>query len=106
MSGYTFENFRLLPFTSKEDLSMVNFSNSEVLLREEDIRVKRTNLDKAIALGSSDIYNTCLVLKSGEDLYKIETNVNHLTDGVALCSNGMQIPITCVYAVAFYPKRS
>ena len=104
MSDYTFRNFRLLPKSTIEDLSKVQFSDQEVLFREEDIRVKNTNLDKAIALANSDLYHTSIVLKSGDDFYKIETKVLHLANGLVQCSNGMQIPTKCVYAVGFYPK--
>lgn len=100
---YTLSNFRSLPVTSKEDLSKITFESGDVLSRPEDIRVRRTNLDKAISLGRSEKYKTSIVLKSGENLYRIETNVVSIQSDSVNTSNGLTIPLYCIYSVDFLP---
>lgn len=101
MNTYTLANFRSLPAISKEDLATVQFEALDVLSRPEDIRVRRTNLDKAIALGRSEKIKTSVILKSGENLYRLETNILGITADAAITSNGLQIPLRCIYSVDF-----
>jgi hypothetical protein len=98
---YTLANFRNLPVSSKEDLAKVQFDALDVLSRPEDIRVRRTNLDKAIVLGRSERIKTSVILKSADNLYRLETNILSITADSAITSNGLQIPLRCIYSVDF-----
>lgn len=102
-NSYTLANFRSLPVTSKDELSKVTFNNNDVLTRPEDIRVRRTNLDKAISLGRSEKYKTSIVLKSDDNLFRIETNVLSIQSDSILTSDGLTIPLICIYSVDFLP---
>ncbi|MCG9880179.1 MAG: hypothetical protein MH472_06235 [Bacteroidia bacterium] len=102
-NSYTLANFRSLPVTSKDELAKVLFDDTDVLSRPEDIRVRRTNLDKAISLGRSEKYKTSIVLKSGENLYRIETNVLSIQKDSILTNDGLTIPLFCIYSVDFLP---
>lgn len=102
-NSYTLANFRSLPVTSKDELAKVLFDDTDVLSRPEDIRVRRTNLDKAISLGRSEKYKTSIVLKSGENLYRIETNVLSIQKDSILTNDGLTIPLLCIYSVDFLP---
>jgi hypothetical protein len=100
-SGYTLNNFRMLPISSKEELTSAQFSDSDVLDRPEDIRVRGTNIDKAIALGKSKKALTCIILKAGNKLFKIESIVIGLDKNFAFLKNGMKIPLLAIYSVDF-----
>ncbi len=101
MSTYTLANFRSLPAISKEELAKIQFEDTDVLSRPEDIRVRRTNLDKAIALGKSEKVKTSVILKSGDHLYRIETNIMNIQGEYTHTSNGLKIPLVCIYSVDF-----
>jgi hypothetical protein len=101
MSTYTLANFRSLPAISKEEIANIQFEDTDVLTRPEDIRVRRTNLDKAISLARSEKVKTSIILKSGEHLYRLETNILSIQSEFTLTSNGLQIPLRCIYSVDF-----
>jgi len=100
-SGYTLDNFRMLPVSSMEELTSAQFSDTDVLDRPEDIRVRGTNIDKAIALGKGKKTFTCIILKAGSKLFKIESIVIGLDKNFAFLKNGMKVPVMAIYSVDF-----
>jgi hypothetical protein len=98
---YTLANFRSLPAISKDEIAKIQFEEMDVLSRPEDIRVRRTNLDKAIALGRSEKIKTSIILKAGDNLYRLETNVVSIQADSMTSSNGLNIPLRCIYSVDF-----
>jgi len=101
MNTYTLANFRSLPAISKDEIAKIQFEEMDVLNRPEDIRVRRTNLDKAIALGRSEKIKTSIILKAGDNLYRLETNVVSIQADSMTSSNGLNIPLRCIYSVDF-----
>lgn len=101
-SQYSLSNFRKLPLSKAEDLKSIQLSDADVLVLPEDIRVRRTNADKGIALGGNKNYTTSIVIKAMDTLYRIETKIVGIRDEVVFTSDGMQIPLKSIYHVDFY----
>lgn len=102
MSTYTLSNFRSIPASSLQDFTKLVFDEKDVLTLDEDIRVRFTNFDKAIALGNSKTYKTAIIVKTTTGLSKIETEiVSHDAENV-YTSNKLKIPVKCIYSVDFY----
>ncbi|MDZ4667587.1 MAG: hypothetical protein SGJ00_06860 [bacterium] len=102
---YTLSNFRDIPASSKEEIFKIQFHSNDVLVREEDIRVRRTNLDKAMVLGRDEKFITAIILKSGQQLYRVEDIVESIKDEYIYTKNGLKIPIVCIYSTDFYFKN-
>jgi threonyl-tRNA synthetase len=101
ITNYTLSNFRKLPEITKEELVKLQFSDGDVLNEVEDIRVRRTNIDKAIAMANSDKYKTFIILKAGNALYKIEAKVLSIRDNLVSTKEGIKIPINFIFSVDF-----
>jgi hypothetical protein len=63
--------------------------------------VRRTNIDKGIALGKSEKYSTYIILKSGNQLYKLKTAITGIIGADVFTKVGLKIPINCIYSVDF-----
>ena len=98
---YTLNNFRGLASNSSDEIKDVKFSSEDVLTEGEDKRVRNTNLEKAIALGKGGKHATFIILKNGDQFYKIETNIIALNEGFVFTKIGLQIPIPCISSVDF-----
>jgi len=101
-SNYSLNNFMNLPTSKVDDIQKLDISDQDVLSDIEDIRVRRTNADKAIALGSSKLYKTSIVIKSKETLYRVDTEILAIRDEMVYTKAGMQIPLKCIYSVDFH----
>ncbi len=102
MSGYTLSNFRNLPAKSNQEITQLNFLDGDVLLMEEDIRVRKTNIDKANSLGKSAACTTAIIIKTKEGLSKIESPVLGHDDDFVFTKSELKIPVKCIYSVDFY----
>jgi hypothetical protein len=103
MNNYSLSNFRHLPSSSVDDLKKMSFDSSDVLTQSEDLRVRQTNIEKAIALKSSTFLSTALILKTQEgSLYKFETKVTGMDSQGVYTSNGIKVPLVCIYSIDFY----
>ncbi|OYU97761.1 MAG: hypothetical protein CFE21_05585 [Bacteroidetes bacterium B1(2017)] len=98
---YTLNNFRGLPISSNEVLQKLSFSEADVLTKMEDIRVRGTNIDKGIALGKSKLLKTHIIIKSGDELFKVESQINAIDANYVYTQTGLKIPIVCIYSVDF-----
>jgi hypothetical protein len=99
---YTLSNFRDIPISTNEEISRIQFGSEDVLIREEDIRVRRTNLDKAISLARSEKFSTSIIVKAAQDLFRIESPVLSIEKGFVYTKNGLKIPLTCIYSADFH----
>ncbi len=103
MSNYTLSNFRHLASSSIEDLKKISFPDVDVLIQLEDIRVRLTNIEKAIALKTSELLKTALILKDANgELLKLETQVIGFDGKSVNTKSGLKVPIVCVYSIDFY----
>ncbi len=103
MSNYSLSNFRSLTANTVDELKKLSFSSEDVLVRSEDLRVRQTNLEKAVALGGSDFLRTALILKTIDgNLYKLEAKVIGLDANKIKTDKGLFIPLVCIYSVDFY----
>ena len=103
MNNYSLSNFRQLPASEVSQLKSLRFSEMDVLTHPEDVRVRRTNLDKALSLNSSNLLVTAIILKSAEgNLYKLEAKVTAFDGQKINTSKGIAIPLACIYSIDFY----
>ncbi len=102
ITKYTLSNFRNIPISNKEELTNVQFDTKDVLEREEDVRVRGTNLDKAISLARSEKFKTNIILKSKEKLFRIESPILSIENGFVLTKSGLKIPVSCIISADFH----
>lgn len=102
ITKYTLANFRNIPIISKEEITKIQFNSVDVLERDEDIRVRRTNLDKAISLSRSDKFTTNIIVKSNQQLFRMETAILSIDNGLVRTKNGLQIPVSCIVSADFH----
>jgi hypothetical protein len=99
---YTLSNFRNIPISTNEEISKLQFDSEDVLIREEDIRVRRTNLDKAISLARSEKFSTSIIVKAAQNLFRIESTVLSIDNGFVVTKSGLKIPLNCIYSADFH----
>jgi hypothetical protein len=103
MSNYTLSNFRHLASASVEELKKISFPDVDVLIQSEDLRVRLTNIEKAIALNTSELSTTALILKASDgQLLKLETQVSGFDGLSVFTKEGLKIPLVCIYSIDFY----
>jgi hypothetical protein len=103
MSNYSLSNFRHLANSSIEVLRNISFPDSDVLVQAEDVRVRLTNIEKSIALKSSDFLKTALILKAAdESLVKFETQITGFDGTSVFTLDGLKVPLVCIYSIDFY----
>ncbi len=91
-----------MPATSIQELSKLIFDEQDVLTRDEDLRVRLTNIDKAIALRSSKENKTSVILKTKSGLIKMDTGILSHDSNSVYTDGGYKIPLQCIYSVDFY----
>ncbi len=101
MSEYTLSNFRGLIAKNNQEIAQLNFEEGDVLFLAEDIRVRKTNIDKANALGKSTKYKTAIIIKTQEGLSKIESPVIGHDDDFVFTKSELKIPVKCIYSIDF-----
>ncbi len=101
-NSYTLSNFRNIPISSNEEISKIQFGSEDVLIRDEDIRVRRTNLDKAISLARSEKFSTSIIVKAEQNLFRIESTILGIENGFVHTKSGLKIPLNCIYSADFH----
>jgi hypothetical protein len=102
MNNYALGNFRKLNISQEEDLKKLQFSETDVLTKGEDLRTRSTNIDKAGVFSTHPKIKVFITLKDiNGDLFKFQAFVyNHENDLIVLKS-GLRIPIKTIYSVDF-----
>lgn len=103
MSNYSLSNFRHLASTSIEELKKISFPDVDVLTQSDDLRVRLTNIEKAIALKASVLSKTALILKASDgQLLKFEVPISGFDGLNVYTETGLKVPLVCVYSIDFY----
>lgn len=93
-------NLREVPVIPADALFQVQYTESEVLSRIEDIRVRRVNLDKAVTLSKSAKIKTRLVIYTETGFVQLNgVHLLFLTDKGVTIEGGHFIPLHSIYSV-------
>ncbi len=103
MATYTLSNFRKLEASSNEQLKSAQFADTDVLTLAEDIRVRLTNINKALAFCNDEKAKTAIILKTVEGkLLKVDAGIVSCNGTHINTTSGITIPLACVYSVDIY----
>jgi hypothetical protein len=83
----------------KENVAGLKFPNEEVLLSEEAIKLRKSELDKALKLGNAEKGKTRIVFEDSENIKLVETTIWGVTDKRIILKQGVVIPIHRIHEV-------
>ncbi len=103
MNNYALGNFRKLIISQEDDLKKLQFSDSDVLIKEEDLRTRSTNLDKAGVFSTHPKIKVFITLKDiNGDLFKFQAFVYNHENEIVILKSGLRIPVKTIYSVDFF----
>lgn len=93
-------NLREVPVISPAELFHVHYTDSDVLNRVEDTRVRRVNLDKALTLSKNVKIKTRLVVYTTKGFVQLTQVVIHFVHDKGVTIEGDHfIPLHSIYSV-------
>jgi hypothetical protein len=103
MNNYALGNFRKLNISQEEDLKRLQFSETDVLTKGEDLRTRGANLDKAGVFSNHPKIKVFITLKDiNGDLFKFQAFVYNNEDGMVVLKSGLRIPVKTIFSVDFF----
>jgi hypothetical protein len=103
MNNYALGNFRKLNISTEQELKQLRFSDEDVLTKEEDLRTRSTNLDKAGVFTNHPKIKVFITLKDiNGDLFKFQAFVYNNEDGMVVLKSGLRIPVKTIFSVDFF----
>lgn len=88
---------------NKEEIVNYRFAHEEVLAKPEEIKLRKSELDRAIRIGNAHHGKIGLVFKAGDGtLKKVETTVWDSSDKYIILKGGISIPVHCITEVIIY----
>ena len=84
---------------NKEIIPDLRFPSSEVLDSAEAIAKRKTELERALALGNLEHGKVKLIFEDDQSVWQVETTVWGLTDKRVILKQGAVIPIHRVHIV-------
>lgn len=99
---YTLHNFRDLKALSFSDIKNEILANqADVLNSVDDIRVRLSNLQKAMVLSNGSAYKVNIILKLSNQYYRIETPVLNFDGQNIDISATEKIPLNSIFSFDF-----
>ncbi|HEY6160928.1 MAG TPA: hypothetical protein VI112_06885 [Bacteroidia bacterium] len=93
------ESLTIPQIISKEMITNLKFPDNEVLSEQDAIRKRRTDLERALALGNLEHHKIKIVFEDQESVKQVETTVWGLTDKRVILKQGIVIPIQRIHIV-------
>ncbi len=81
----------------KEDIESLKFPHSDVLNNEEEIYQRKSDLDRAQALGNLEHSKIKIFFEDSESKKVVETTVWAVTDNSVVLKQGVGIPINRIF---------
>ncbi len=81
----------------KEAISGLHFPDEEVLLSKDEIKVRASNLERAMKLGNIEHNKIKIVFEDDKGVKEVETTVWGVTDKRVILKQGIHIPINRIY---------
>lgn len=92
----TIENIHTI---EKEEIPMLDFSNSEVLNSLDEIEHRKQLLLQGMVLGNTYHTKVMIIFESGGGIYQVETTIWATTDDFVLLKGAVYLPIQCIHDV-------
>jgi hypothetical protein len=83
----------------KEQVNSLSFPNGEVLKNQDDIRMRRAALERAVQLGNVEKSKVKIVFEDVDGLKFVETTVWSITDDRVILKGDGSIPLRRVHQV-------
>lgn len=94
--GATTTNFELI---EKEDIGTLKFPSEEVLTDPDQIKERKNDLDRALALGNLERTKIKIYFQDDKSLKAVETTVWGVTDKRVILKQGVVIPIQRIHRI-------
>lgn len=83
----------------KENISGLKFPEHDVLTSKDDIKIRTSNLERALKLGNLEHNKIKIIFEDSTGLKQVETTVWGVTDKRVILKQGVVIPIHRVYEI-------
>ena len=83
----------------KENISGLKFPESDVLKTRDDMKMRVTNLERALKLGNLEHNKIKIVFEDSECIKEVNTTVWGVTDKRVILKQGVVIPIHRIHQV-------
>lgn len=92
-------NLRELEKITTADLNSIIPLSADDMMSIEDMRVRLSNISKAITLGNNNDFHTDVVINTTKGLVALHTKVLSIEGETVLVKEGYGIPISCIYSL-------
>jgi hypothetical protein len=92
-------NIRLLKHVSIEELAGSKLVSANPLLTVEDIRVRLTNISKALTLGNDQSFESAIVVNTPDGLIATRVKLKGMDESNVHTMQGFGIPIEAIYTI-------
>lgn len=86
----------------KETLSEYHFNDQEVLPSEDDVKIRKMNLNRALILGNAYRRKIKLTFETTDGLKQVETTIWAVTEKNVVLKGGKFIPTKAITKVEVY----
>ncbi|HET6244148.1 MAG: hypothetical protein H0V01_07220 [Bacteroidetes bacterium] len=86
----------------KEDISNLLFPAKEVLSSGDDIKIRRSDLERATKLGNAERGKIKIIFEDKEGIKKVETTIWATTEKNIILKGGVFIPIHRIHQINIY----
>ena len=83
----------------KEKISGLKFPDNDVLMDNDEIKLRSQNLERALKLGNLEHNKIKIVFEDSESVKQVETTVWGVTDKRVILKQGVVIPIHRIHHV-------
>ena len=97
MINHTHTNHPLL--IEKENIHGLKFPDNDVLTSAHEIKIRYSNLERALKLGNLEHNKIKIVFEDADGLKQVETTVWGVTDKRVILKQGILIPIHRIHEI-------
>ncbi len=83
----------------KEMISGFKFPAIEVLSTKDQIKIRLSELERALKLGNLEHNKIKIIFEDAEGIKQVETTVWGVTDSLVILKQGIMIPIRRIYEI-------
>ena len=83
----------------KENIRGLKFPANDVLTSSDEIKIRYSNLERALKLGNLEHNKIKIVFEDADGLKQVETTVWGVTDKRVILKNGVLIPIHRIHEI-------
>ncbi|MDP1746653.1 MAG: hypothetical protein Q8L90_13840 [Bacteroidota bacterium] len=83
----------------KENIHGLKFPANDVLTSSDEIKIRYSNLERALKLGNLEHNKIKIVFEDADGLKQVETTVWGVTDKRVILKNGVLIPIHRIHEI-------